>query len=111
MNLRVTRRINLGGRYRLELTAESFNLFQSRQQRQQEARYWRPWLLECCRTVRGLLEAVQLSGVLSTTYKLHEGDECVFAAANSGGGPAPILRGMAGFLYIPLDLEAVACHN
>jgi hypothetical protein len=27
MNLRVTRRINLGGRSRLELTAESFNLF------------------------------------------------------------------------------------
>ena len=27
MNLRVTRKINLGGRYRLELTAESFNLF------------------------------------------------------------------------------------
>lgn len=52
-----------------------------------------------------------LSGLLSTTYEFHEGDECLRSATDAIGHEAEFLGWWQIFYTFRLTSEGKACHN
>ena len=83
MDLRVARKIDLGGRFHLELTGESFNLLNRDNKRYvvtDNGYYEFGGTVREVLTVRG---RNLLSGLFSATYKFHETDNFVCSATNA----------------------------
>ena len=83
MDLRVGRKMNLGGRFHLELTAESFNLFNRDNKRYgvSDNGFYNSAGQFVKYTQYGGRSL--LSGLLSATYKFYEADELVCSATDA----------------------------
>jgi hypothetical protein len=102
MDLRVARKMNLGGRYRLELTGESFNLFNRDNQRygvKDNGFYNSAGTL---RKVLSIRWGSLLSRLLSATYRYHEVDKPIRSATDAIVDAAGLLRQDENFFIIYL---------